>query len=181
MLLSEYFANHGVIEYIYDNPEDIQDWLDAVPSPDSFEFLMYSFPLAEQSKLFQIRDVADWYGKLCKKISNNAYHPNYLDVEVMALGITTEQRRNKVKEYLGLFIKELVTMALFDVDMQSLLTNFMKRSSFALQILLVLLVADGVLTEPTLTKLQIELTPQPRWQSLGLEALPTLGEIIELL
>lgn len=44
-----------------------------------------------------------------------------------------------------------------------------------------LLVADGVLTEPTLTKLQIELTPLPRWQSLGLEALPTLGEIIELL
>jgi len=175
MLLSEYFANHGVIEYIYDNPEDIQDWLDTVPSPDSFEFLMYSFPLAEQSKLFQIRDVADWYGKLCNKITNN------LDVEVMALGITTEQRRNKVKEYLGLFIKELVTMALFDVDMQSLMNNFMKRSPFALQILLVLLVADGVLTEPTLTKLQIELTPQPRWQSLGLEALPTLGEIIELI
>jgi hypothetical protein len=175
MILSEYFANHGVIEYIYDNPEDIQDWLGAIPSPVSFEFLMYAFPLAEQSKLFQIRDVADWYGKLCQKITNN------LDIEVIGLGMTTIQRRNKVKEYLGLFIKELVTMALFDVDMQSLMNNFMKRSSFALQILLVLLVADEVLTEPTLTKLQIELTPQPRWQSLGLEALPTLGEIIELL
>jgi len=175
MLLSEYFANHGVIEYIYDNPEDIQDWLDAVPSSDDFEFLMYAFPIAEQAKLFQIRDVADWYGKLCQKITNN------LDVEVIGLGATTEERRNKVKEYLGLFIKELVTMALFDVDMQSLMNNFMRRSSFALQILLTLLVADGVLTEPTLTKLQIELTPQPRWQSLGLEALPTLGEIIEAL
>ena len=175
MLLSEYFANHGVIEYMYDNPEDIQDWLEAVPSPVSFEFLMYAFPISEQGKLFQIRDVADWYGKLCQKVTNN------LDIEVIGLGMTIEQRRNKVKEYLGLFIKELVTMALFDVDMQSLMNNFMKRSPFALQILLVLLVADGVLTEPTLTKLQIELTPQPRWQSLGLEALPTLGEIIELL
>lgn len=175
MILADYFANHGVIEYIYDDPEDIQDWLTAIPSPESFEFLMYAFPVAEQAKLFVIRDVADWYGKLCNKITNN------LDIEVIGLGSTTEQRRNKVKEYLGLFIKELVTMALFDVDMQSLMNNFMKRSSFALQILLTLLVADGVMTEPTLTKLQIELTPLPRWQSLGLEALPTLGEIIELL
>ena len=176
MLLSEYFANHGVIEYIYDNPEDIQEWLNSYPSLQSFEFLMYAFPIAEQAKLFQVRDVADWYGKLCQKINNN------LDVEVMALGMTTEQRRNKVKEYLGLFIRELVFMALFDVDMQSLLTNFLSRSSYALQILLILLVADGIMSETTLVKLQVELTsPLRRWESLGLEALPTLEEIIELL
>lgn len=176
MLLSEYFANHGVIEYIYDNPEDIQEWLNSYPSLQSFEFLMYAFPIAEQAKLFQVRDVADWYGKLCQKINNN------LDVEVMGLGETTEQRRNNVKEYLGLFIKELVFMALFDVDMQSLLTNFLSRSSYALQILLILLVADGIMSESTLAKLQIELTSfLRRWESLGLEALPTLEEIIELL
>lgn len=171
MLLSEYFANHGVIEYIYSNPEDIQNWLNSVPDPNSFELLMYSFPLTEQAKLFQIRDVAQWYGNLCQKIVNN------LDVEVMMLGMTIEQRRNKIKEYLGLFMRELVSMALFDVDMQSLINNFMKRSPYALQLLLILLVADGVLTEPTLTKLQIELSPYPRWQSLGLSSLPSIEEI----
>lgn len=176
MLLSEYFANHGVIEYIYNNPEDIQDWLNSYPTKESFEFLMYAFPIAEQAKLFQVRDVANWYGKLCEKVNNN------LDVEIIGLGMTTEQRRNKVKEYLGLFIRELVFMALFDVDMQSLLTNFLSRSSYALQILLILLVADGALTESTLIKLQVELTSSlRRWETLGLEALPTLEEIIELL
>lgn len=171
MDLTNYFNNHGVIQYIYTNPQDIQNWLDTTPSVETFEFLMYAFPIAEQRKLFQIRDVANWYGELCEKISNN------LDIEVISLGNSLPERRKKIKEYLGLFIKELVTMNLFDENMQSLITNFMDRSCFALQILLILLVADNTLTESTLLKLQVELNTQKRWESIGLLQLPTITEI----
>lgn len=134
-MLSQYLANHGVVSYIHSTPEEIQSWLNAVPNPSHFEYVMYAFPLVEQGNMFRIRDVANWYGMLCLKVQSNQ------DVEVMMLGTTTEQRRNTVKQYLGLFIRELVEMHLFDVDMQSLMNNFMQRSSNALQMLLVLLVA----------------------------------------
>lgn len=42
---------------------------------------------------------------------------------------------------------------------------------------MIMLEREQLLTEPTLTKLQIELVPLPRWQSLGLSSLPTLEEL----
>lgn len=169
--LSVYLQNHGVSQYIYTTPIEIQQWLDTQPSNDKFEFIIYSIPLMEQSKLFKIRDVASWYGLLCEKIHNNQ------DTIISFLGLNDADRRKKTKEYLGLLIKELVSMNLFDSDLQSLLTNFLERSSEALNILLVLLAVDSVLTELTLILLSIELSPYKRWQSLGLPALPTVEEI----
>lgn len=171
MDLQTFLYNHGIAEYVLNSAEELQIWFNSTPTVDEFENLMYAFPLEEQSKLFSIRDVAQWYGQLSNKITTN------MEIEVSYLGIDSSSRKRALKNHMALLVKELVGMNLFDSDMQSLITNFLNRSRGALQILLTLLVADGTLTELTLFKFQVELSPYPRWQSLGLVTPPTIQDL----
>ena len=175
MSLSTYLTNHGVPAFVANNYQEIQYWLDTVPDQNHFEFLIYSIPISELSNIFKYRDVPKWFSGLCNKVVEGT------DIEVYFLGTTTIERKKQVKRFLGLFVKELVNMNLFDKDMQSLLDYLLSWAPSALNILLILFVADGILTEQTILNLQVELSGVKRWQALGLPYLPTLEEIEQAL
>ena len=176
MSLSTYLSNHGVVAYVANNTQEIQYWLDTIPDAvNGFEMLIYSIPLNELANIFKYRDVPQWFSALCIKVYNGT------DTEVFLLGANTTDRKKQTKRFLGLFVKELVKMGLFDKDMQSLISYLLSWAPSALNILLILLVADECLTEGTLLNLQVELSGVKRWQALGLPALPTLEEIEQAL
>jgi hypothetical protein len=176
MSLSIYLSNHGVVAYVANNTQEIQYWLDSIPDTiNGFELLLYAIPINELSNLFKNRDVPKWFSELCTKVHNNT------DIEVFLLGANTTDRKKQTKRFLGLFVKELVKMGLFELDMQSLINYLLSWSVSGLNMLLILFVADGLLTEGTLLNLQVELSGVKRWQALGLSSLPTLEEIEQAL
>lgn len=95
------------------------------------------------------------------------------------MGISDSERKGKIKLYFGQFIRSLNEIAEVSVTMQQLIVELLTRHFDIFEILLYLLVASGVITEVEMLRLTlVELKPdQKRWQSLGLESPPFVGDL----
>jgi hypothetical protein len=169
-LLLLFLENHPIRSFL--SPEEIINWLDSYPDPSEFEYVVLSLSFESQSKWFAIREVPIWYSGLCQKISLGE------DVIVQSLGNTDSERRGKIKQSCGLFIKTLIENGDVNHTMQNLLMSLMKRDTVGLSRLLDLFIADGIITEIEKLRLTVELNfGFKRWQTLGLSEPPTVNDV----
>lgn len=170
-MLNLFLENHPIKSFLSD--QEIVDWLDSYPVSSEFEYVVLSLSFDSQSKWFAIREVPVWYSGLCQKISLGE------DIVVQSLGNTDSERKGKLKQFCGLFIKDLVDKGIVNRTMQDLLLELIRRDAESLSRLLDLFIADGIITAIEKKRLSVELNfTAKRWQTLGLTAPPTIEDII---
>jgi hypothetical protein len=143
-------------------------WYESVPSPTLDAIISYMSPL-DRHKYFQYVDFQVWYSQFNLKLHQGTA------LEVMGYNLA------QISQFSTLLLIELISYSLTSQSMQDLVTYMFRRKVFtALYYFLVCLGSDGVFEPTTLQLYAIELSPTPRWQTLGLSEAPTYSECLDV-
>ena len=171
--LAAFIATHPINEVLTTDAE-IVTWLDSNPT-QNYANVINCLSYDETSDFFLLKDVNVWYAGLNQKFKA------VTDTPVTALGIDDFTRRKEVRKIRSIFINDLVEMNLKDLPMHALLTSFSERSTPEnpyIQRLFFLFVADGLISNTTLWRLNVEFNPlQKRWEQIPVSSVPEESDL----
>lgn len=139
----------------------ISNFYNSIPPGDLNSLVKLLSPY-DRNKFFDFTDFPCWYSSLCLKIHN--------DTTIKVFGMTN----NDINYYSLKLLNALIEYGLTEHSMQQLIQHIFKRQlSETLDALLRCLGANGDFLEYTLYLLNVDMTPLPRWQTLGISEPPT--------
>lgn len=166
MDLTAYLQGHNAVAFLGE-PTAILQWLLGTPNPiDIAQQSILALSLDDLGAIFAERDVPVWFSSVCSKISNNThYSPPFLSV-------------NEIRLLPYSFLEQVLLMGALTYDMQGLLYYFIANNPEKLGLFVLLLLIDGKISLLSFQRLQVEMSPLPRWQSIGLVVEPTLADVL---
>jgi hypothetical protein len=147
----------------------IADYYGAIPTPTLTELMGFMSPL-DRHKYFALERFGDWYSAFNLKLHN---------------GTATVLIRQSLAEIVDdskNLLAGITLAGLTSQTMQQLVTDMFARQLFdCLFSFLVCLSSDGIFEQNTVSLYSVELSPYPRWQTLGLSTAPTAEDIAAIL
>ena len=163
MTFQTHLQNSPIVQDLIPDYQAIAYYYNAIPDPCLSELINWMDDLESESYL-RLRRFDDFLAGIYLGLQNNTINA---DARPLA-----KVMQSAIVQY-GLQLSE---------DCKTLTQELFRREIFSpLQSFLALLTYSGVFGSTTSLLYQVEMTPQPRWQTLGLSSPPTASEIEALL